>query len=97
MNFSSREICANCSCYNFAEFPKREEKMNDENEIVRIEGLEKNYFNQSENLRVLKGLSLTVKNGERVCIIGESGSKISARSKMYFCRRTWRECKRPPQ
>lgn len=48
--------------------------MNDENVIVRIEGLEKNYASENETLRVLKGLSLTVKNGERVCIIGESGN-----------------------
>ncbi len=48
--------------------------MDDENVIVRIEGLEKNYVNQSETLRVLKGLSLTIKKGERVCIIGESGN-----------------------
>ena len=35
--------------------------MDDENVIVRIEGLEKNYVNESESLRVLKGLSLTIK------------------------------------
>lgn len=48
--------------------------MDDENVIVQIEGLEKNYVNQSETLRVLKGLSLTIKKGERVCITGESGN-----------------------
>lgn len=48
--------------------------MDGENVIVRIEGLEKKYVNQSETLRVLKGLSLTIKNGERACIIGESGN-----------------------
>lgn len=48
--------------------------MDGENVIVRIEGLEKKYINQSETLRVLKGLSLTIKNGERACIIGESGN-----------------------
>lgn len=48
--------------------------MDDENVIVQIEGLEKNYVNQSEALRVLKGLSLTIKKGERVCITGESGN-----------------------
>ena len=48
--------------------------MGDENLIVRIEGLEKNYVNENECLHVLKGLSLTIKNGERVCIIGESGN-----------------------
>lgn len=51
-----------------------EEAMDDENVIVRIEGLEKNYVNESESLRVLKGLSLTIKKGESVCIIGESGN-----------------------
>lgn len=48
--------------------------MDDKNVIVQIEGLEKNYVNQSETLRVLKGLSLTIKKGERVCITGESGN-----------------------
>lgn len=48
--------------------------MDDENVIVQIEGLEKNYVNQSETLHVLKGLSLTIKKGERVCITGESGN-----------------------
>ena len=44
------------------------------NEILRVENLEKNYVTQSETLKVLKGLNLTVKKGEKVCVIGESGN-----------------------
>lgn len=44
------------------------------NEILTVKDLCKEYVTKSERLLVLKGLSLSVKKGERVCIIGESGN-----------------------
>lgn len=43
-------------------------------EILKIENLHKDYVSQSETLHVLKGISLSVESGERVCITGESGN-----------------------
>ena len=42
--------------------------------IVSITNLERTYKTDSENLTVLKGLNLNVKEGSKVAIVGESGS-----------------------
>ena len=42
--------------------------------IVSIKGLEKTYKTDSENLTVLKNLSLEIKEGSKIAIVGESGS-----------------------
>lgn len=42
--------------------------------IVSITNLERTYKTDSENLTVLKGLNLEVKEGSKVAIVGESGS-----------------------
>lgn len=44
------------------------------NEILTVKDLCKEYVTQSERLLVLKGLNLSVKKGEQVCVIGESGN-----------------------
>jgi lipoprotein-releasing system ATP-binding protein len=44
------------------------------NEILTVKNLCKEYVTQSERLLVLKGLNLSVKKGEQVCVIGESGN-----------------------
>ena len=44
------------------------------NEILTVKNLCKEYVTQSERLFVLKGLNLSVKKGEQVCVIGESGN-----------------------
>ncbi len=43
-------------------------------EILTVKNLCKEYVTQSERLLVLKGLNLSVKKGEQVCVIGESGN-----------------------
>jgi len=42
-------------------------------EILRIEGLKKSYFSQNGGSEVLRGLDLTVRENEFVCILGPSG------------------------
>ncbi len=44
------------------------------NEILKVENLKKEYVTQSERLSVLKGVNLTLRKGERSCVIGESGN-----------------------
>ncbi len=47
--------------------------MDDEN-IVKIEGLEKTFVTDAECLSILKGLDLCVKKGDKCVIVGKSGS-----------------------
>ena len=44
------------------------------NTAVEISGLEKTYRTESESLTILKNLDLTIEEGTKVVIIGESGS-----------------------
>lgn len=44
------------------------------NNIIEIRNLEKTYITDSENLTILKDLSLDVQEGTKVVIVGESGS-----------------------
>lgn len=46
--------------------------MNDE--IIKIENLEKTYTTESESLTILKNLTLSIKKGTKVAIVGQSGS-----------------------
>lgn len=46
--------------------------MNDE--IIKIENLEKTYKTESESLTILKNLTLSIKKGTKVAIVGQSGS-----------------------
>ncbi len=48
--------------------------MMSDNEIVRIEKLEKTFTTQSESLTILKNLDMSVNRGEKCVIIGKSGS-----------------------
>lgn len=47
---------------------------NNSNLIVQIENLEKTFRTDSETLTILKGLSMTVTEGEKCVIVGKSGS-----------------------
>ncbi|WP_410208208.1 ABC transporter ATP-binding protein [Fusobacterium sp.] len=44
------------------------------NEILRLENVEKNYNEQTENLRIIRNLNLSVQEGEFISILGRSGS-----------------------
>jgi len=42
--------------------------------ILRVENLQKSFWEISEKLEILKGINLTVEEGEKIAITGESGS-----------------------
>ena len=42
--------------------------------VYEVKNLVKNYFNESQELKILKDLSLTVSKGSSLCIMGPSGS-----------------------
>lgn len=44
------------------------------NEILRLENVEKNYNEQTKNLRIIRNLNLSVQEGEFISILGRSGS-----------------------
>lgn len=47
---------------------------NNEKELMSLSGITKSYRNGDEELQVLKGIDLTVYEGEFVAIMGPSGS-----------------------
>jgi lipoprotein-releasing system ATP-binding protein len=42
--------------------------------LVRIEGIVKNYVSGTETLRILRGVSFSIRRGEAVAVTGQSGS-----------------------
>jgi lipoprotein-releasing system ATP-binding protein len=42
--------------------------------LVRIEGIVKNYISGAETLRILRGVSFSIRRGEAVAVTGQSGS-----------------------
>ena len=56
--------------------------MNENNIILRVEGLKKSFGDENE---VLKGINLTVKQGEKVVILGASGSGKSTLLRCLNC------------
>ncbi len=55
------------------------------NEVIRMHGIEKNYRMGQETLHVLKGIDLTVREGEFLAILGPSGSGKSTLMNMIGC------------
>ena len=54
-------------------------------ELIRIEGIEKRYWNGEEEIRALDDLNLNIKEGEFVAIVGPSGSGKSTLMNLLGC------------
>ena len=54
-------------------------------ELIRIEGIEKRYWNGEEEIRALDDLNLKIEEGEFVAIVGPSGSGKSTLMNLLGC------------
>lgn len=59
--------------------------MNDRNEIIRIEGIRRDFRVGSETVHALRGVSFSIREGEFVTIMGTSGSGKSTLLNLLGC------------
>ena len=59
--------------------------MNDRNEIIRIEGIRRDFRVGSETVHALRGVSFSIRDGEFVTIMGTSGSGKSTLLNLLGC------------